>query len=183
MTLFTEEQLESLIFDNKDKVHEKGLPKFYKHTIRQFILPSKKIIDLFTFEVRDDVLYFRIIELKRDMIFNDSFMQILGYYSTVMRCLGKSFLSVRFDLVLVGYEINSSCSVLSDLMKDYLSVYMYNFDYTGMSFVKHIHDMTDWKEEDSFSNFILSPIIDKNGAVCNSITERDEINALINLVK
>ena len=81
MTALSEEQLETFIYDYRDRIHEKGFPKFYEHTVRQFALPNKKIIDLLTWEIKDNTLSLRIIELKKDFVLNDSIIQIMGYFA------------------------------------------------------------------------------------------------------
>lgn len=65
---FLETDIEQIIFDNRNDLHNRGFIKFLKNTNRQHRLPSGKIIDLITFQVDDDAIRFKVIELKRGEI-------------------------------------------------------------------------------------------------------------------
>jgi hypothetical protein len=51
---FFEETLESIIYEEKEECVKRGFPALYKHTVRQYILPSGRKIDLLTFEFEED---------------------------------------------------------------------------------------------------------------------------------
>lgn len=150
MTFSTEEQLESFIYDNRNKIHERGLPKFYAHTIRQFRLSDKKIIDLFTFEIIEDVLYFRIIELKKDFIGLDAIIQILGYCGNIKALTEFHFTDVRYEMLLIGTTINPLVICSADLLTPHLNIFLYDFTYEGIFFDKVIHKKRDFNYSETF---------------------------------
>jgi hypothetical protein len=78
MSNFLEKTLEDIIMSNLDKMPSKGLDVFYKNTVNQIPFDTK-IADIFTWEEIDDVLYCRIIELKKDCVDEAAIWQIFNY--------------------------------------------------------------------------------------------------------
>lgn len=62
---FLENDLEAIIFQNRNALHTRGLPPFHSKICRQFTLPSGKRMDIFSFEIRNNELYFSVWELKK----------------------------------------------------------------------------------------------------------------------
>jgi len=48
---FLEKTLENMIFNNPVQIEERDFPYLLKNTLSQFILPSKRKIDLFSFTI------------------------------------------------------------------------------------------------------------------------------------
>src|SRR5579871_3922858 len=102
MNDFLEKTLEDIIYDHKEIIHERGFSKFYKNTERQFRLPNGQIIDLFTFEIMDDILYFKIIELKRLELNLSSIWQIYSYFQFIWEQCVNRYKDVKYELILAG---------------------------------------------------------------------------------
>jgi len=151
VTFLTEEQLEDYIYFNRDKVHERGFPKFYKNTIRQFRLPNKKIIDLFTFEVDEstNTFYFRVIELKKDFAGIEAISQVLLYMSIVRLYTYNLYANVIGDYVLIGQTLPYISLVATQYLQPHFSLFSYIFDFDGVKFItqpyapKEIHKDAD----------------------------------------
>lgn len=161
MTFITEEQLESFIYENRNRIHEKGLPKFYEHTIRQFVLPNKKKIDLFSFEIKEDVFYCRIFELKKEQVWIDAIAQVLGYGAFVSVLTQMAFTEVKIELILIGS--NATEMVLASLpFIPQLSIYNYSFGYDGILFEKKDSGLWVHSSMENFCNFLYGKLGEKD---------------------
>ncbi len=179
MTFLTEEQLESFIYDNRDKIHEKGLPKFYQNTIRQFRLPNNKIIDLFTYEVKDNVLYFRVIELKKELVWVDTITQALGYTAFVNVLTDFCFTEVRPEFILVGSQINNLALACTHFLDKFLSIYDYQLKYEGILFSKKEYQQCIHKNSYDFCNLLKTENSIYEGFLENSPFEGNQIENII----
>jgi hypothetical protein len=101
-----EKDIENIIFDNKDVIHQFGFIEFLTKTFRQFLLPSGKKIDLLTFEKIDDEIYLNIIEIKKDEISGQSgIVQAYEYASELIDSLfsATGISTIYLKIILVGY--------------------------------------------------------------------------------
>lgn len=133
---FLERDLEDIIIENKHHIHERGLCKLYSNVVRQFALPNRTIVDLFSWEVVDNVCYCQVFELKRNVINRDAYFQIIEYHKELLRILCSSdFASFKIDLILIG---KNSCDEIwySCFLGDNLKMYSYSYNYDGIRFTK-----------------------------------------------
>jgi len=135
MNDFHEKTVEDIMFENKHIIHERGFENFYEHTIRQFILPSGKIIDLFTYEIKNKILHFKIIELKRDSITEGSIFQIGRYILELIELTRGLFEKIEYKLIIVGSTINEPAIIILDLGIK-IDFYIYKYEYDGINFKK-----------------------------------------------
>lgn len=136
MTAATERQLEDLMFEHADELHERGFIKFHKHIRRQVTLPSGLIIDLISFEVIDNALKFKLIELKRDVINWDALVQLNNYFTEIADCIFNHFDVVEWELILVGSDIDVRFSALSESLSKHVKMYLYSIGFNGISFAE-----------------------------------------------
>lgn len=135
MSDFLEKTLEDIVYENRYRIYKRGFIDFYFCTERQFTLPSGARMDLFTWELRGEVLFCKIIELKKERVTADSLWQILRYYDEIFFGLYKQFSGLKIDLVLVGNGITDNIDSVSTLIPQ-LSVYEYKYNFDGISFFK-----------------------------------------------
>lgn len=136
MENFIEKTIEEIIFENRDRIHEKGLENvFYKNAERQFYLPSGKEIDILTWEVEGDEIKVSIIELKKDAINEAAYWQIFGYYDELIGICFTNFKKFHFTLVLIGssvcLNVNLACGLTNKV-----NVYKYSYNFDGIRFEK-----------------------------------------------
>lgn len=128
-----EKTIESWIYNNPQKCVEKGFPKFYKNIQNQYRLPSSKRIDIFTWEVREDALFFKIIELKRGEYGTSALSQAAEYlFEVLVQCLGH-FSEIKYEIVLVGTEMDCSLDKVA-LVCTNVCFCRYLYDMDGVSF-------------------------------------------------
>lgn len=142
---FTEKTIEDIIMTNLEKVVDRGFPTFYSNVKRQYRLPSGLIMDIFTWEVVDDVLYFKIIELKRRKIVFTDLWQICAYYVEVTGRTNFSFSEVRGEVILVGSCIDQEIRNVMSLGLS-VDIYKYSYDFNGINFYK-------WEKVNSWESF------------------------------
>lgn len=133
---FFEKHLEDIIFDNKAVIHNHGLPKFRKTTFRQFILPSGKKLDIFSFDLIDGHIVIDIYELKLYRINTEAICQAYEYYRQIHAITAGYFKHVDIHIIMVGRHYDPI--MIFEKMNLPFSAYTYEFKLTGMSFVKHI---------------------------------------------
>ncbi len=131
----SEHDLEQLIYDQRFTIHERGFPRFYANTKRQFRLPNGKVIDIFTWEVVDDCLRYKIIELKKDWLTGRSLAQLANYYVWIKTFLTGNFRKIEPELILVGYSSDANLLDLVE-MGIKVSTYHYNWNEDGLTFQK-----------------------------------------------
>ena|ERR1700760_201336 len=102
---FLETTLEQIIFTHKDNIHEYGLPKLFKNTERQFRLPSGKIIDLFSFEIKENIVHCLIFELKKENIDESTLIQAYNYSFELSALLDKKFFGWDAKIILIGEQV------------------------------------------------------------------------------
>lgn len=130
---FTEKDLETMIMDNRSIISERGLSIFYKNTDRQVKVPLGGIIDIFTWEISENTLFARVIELKKDEISMVALVQALDYYECVSynRML---FDKVSIEIILIGSVIKDDLKFLKNMEIPNLSLYTYDFGFNGLFF-------------------------------------------------
>ena len=132
---FLEKTLEDIIFENKDVISERGFPSLYKNTERQYQINSKRI-DLFSYEEVDNVFYFKIFELKRDVVHPDAFHQIADYFWQIGVSLkDKGYTDCKYELYLIGNDFHSDLFNYC-FISEFLHLYQYKYDYDGIKFEK-----------------------------------------------
>lgn len=132
---FLEKTLEEIVFENKDTVKDRGFMSFYQHTFRQYYLPSGKKIDIFSYEIVDNILYFRIVELKKECLNYAAFKQIMVYFFEVLEHTLGHFSKVEGKLTLVGKILDTDAFLLSE-NGGLLEFYLYKYTYDGIYFKK-----------------------------------------------
>lgn len=137
MNDFFEKNLEDIVFDKRDTVHEKGFPKFYKHAQRQFSLPSGKRIDIFTWEVVGGKLFARIIEFKRTAITEDTLWQGIHYHDLLITITAGCFIDYDIDIILIGTDMYYSSNVMfAASLSDKIRLFEYQYSYDGIKFIE-----------------------------------------------
>jgi len=132
---FLEKDLEDIIIDNIPNIYERGFPKLYANVIRQFHTISNRRIDIFAFEIVNNILYAQIIELKKDSCGVDAMRQVIEYYDDILIGVYKSYDDFFIDIILVGKEIDYDLCRFNYLTP-HLSLYQYKYDYDGIKFIK-----------------------------------------------
>ena len=128
---FLEKDLENIIVENKETIHQRGFEVMLSNTIRQYKLPSGKIIDIVTYEQSDDEILLYIIELKRGNT-KEALLQAYGYFAELYTEIKPMFNSIIPKIIIVGREITEVP------IANYLTVptecYTYTYDYNGIQF-------------------------------------------------
>jgi len=100
---FLEKNLEDIIFENKELLSDRGLVNiFYKNTKRQVIMPFGRKIDMLTWGIVDDVIYARIIELKKDCVGYNALYQSVQCYIDFIATISGYFKDYKIEIVLIG---------------------------------------------------------------------------------
>ena len=142
---FLEKDLEDIIFENKNKIHERGLPVLYEELERQRDIKGKRI-DLFNYEcVGDDSINFTIFELKKDKIDFNAYAQIVQYFFEECVFFKKHKKILKANLVLIGKDFDESV-LLSCILSDIIDIYVYKYDYDGIRFQKVSKGYTEFMD-------------------------------------
>lgn len=126
--IFLEKTLEQIIYENRKVISEKGLPVFYENAKRQFCLPSGKIVDIFTWELDNGCLKFRIIELKREDIDDAAYWQILKYVNEFVNHIFGMFKKIEYSCVLIGSGLSTTIASAS-IFPSELKLYQYRYGF------------------------------------------------------
>lgn len=129
MKINLEKQLEDVIFDNRDTIHERGFIQFLGKSFRQYALPSGKKIDLLTYDKIGDEIFLNIIEIKKDDISGrNGVVQAYEYASEMVESLFSLNLanSIYLKVVLVGYDLNDL--PIMKFMTFLPDIYIYKID-------------------------------------------------------
>lgn len=131
-----EADIEHMIFNNKDHIHERGFVEFLDVSERQFRLPSGKIIDIVTYRENEEVFHFKIIELKRGIINIQTFEQAINYcHEFLIPEASKKVKEIQYEIILCGSEIDPTLENVIYLGCN-VQAYLYEFNYNGLSFRK-----------------------------------------------
>jgi hypothetical protein len=138
LSSFYEKDLEAMIMENLPTMKDRGLPIFYKNTRNQVPLILDGICDILTWEIVNDKLFIRFIELKRHEVDIPALFQSIKYYqnSFLLRKSFFDFSQVFADIVLIGSERSDNLEELTYLNITNLSVYKYDFGFNGLFFNK-----------------------------------------------
>ncbi len=134
MSNFLEKTLEDIVMSNLDKMPSKGLDIFYKNTVNQMAFKAG-IVDIFTWEEVDNVLYCRIIELKKDCIDEGAFWQVFNYKVDLFLFICKDYgyiKDIKIDIVLIGSSFKENVELISYYAG--LKLYKYVYDIDGIVF-------------------------------------------------
>lgn len=132
---FLEKTLEDIIFENRNTIHGHGLPKFKKTIFRQFVLPSGKKLDIFSYDLIDGHIVIDIYELKRASINTDAVCQAYNYFMEVTQFTAGRFKSVDIHIIMIGRYYDPV--MVFEKMNLPFSVYTYDYQLNGMTFLKH----------------------------------------------
>ncbi len=146
---FFEKNLEDIIFENRATIQNHGLPPFRKTTFRQFILPSGKKLDIFSFDLIEGHLFVEIYELKLYRINTDAICQAYEYYKQIRSITAGYFKSVDIHITMIGREYDPI--MIFEKMNLPFSAYTYEFKITGMTFIKHIERKQYKEPHENFS--------------------------------
>jgi hypothetical protein len=131
---FLEKNLEDIIFENKTNLESRGLVNlFYEKTKRQVILPNGKKIDILTWEVRDNIIYARIIELKKDTIDESAFFQGLYYHEYFICAIGGYYDGYEIEVVFIGSNMYENVKTVFQIT-DCIRYIQYSYKHDGISF-------------------------------------------------
>lgn len=137
MNDFFEKNLEDIVFENRNTVHEKGFPRFYKNAKRQFLLPSQKRVDIFTWVVVNDVLYARVIEFKRAAIQEAALWQAIRYHHELISATAGYFKDYEIEICLVGTDVHESLNVLlAASVSEHIRLIKYQYSFHGIKFIE-----------------------------------------------
>lgn len=152
---FLEKDLEDIMVEYHRKLKVRGFEDFYEHIERQFYLPSGKKIDIITWEIKGDVLYAKIIELKKDSTNEAALFQGLGYMQEFCECTAEEFSDLKVDLILVGTNIYNSVSNFLSVNPKNLKLYEYEYSFDGIKFRLHDYSvelMIKWINDRRLNN-------------------------------
>ena len=145
MNAFYEKTLEEIIFEKIEMVADKGLNIFYKNTVRQLKV-DKYIFDMFTWEIKDDILFCRIIELKKEGLNREHLNQVLSYtYGFYGICLGF-FKKVELEAILIGTKIIDPCITHTQSISNILRIFEYYYGFDGIFFKEKLPNLNTIKE-------------------------------------
>lgn len=142
---FLEKDLEDIIFENKYKIHERGLPILYEELERQYHINGKRI-DLLNYECGDDnSINFTIFELKKGKIDFNAYSQIVDYFFDQCIFTKKHKKILKANLVLIGNSFDENV-LLSCILSDIIELYVYKYDYDGIRFQKVSKGYTEFMD-------------------------------------
>lgn len=149
---FLERTLEQIIYSHRETIHEYGLPKMYKNTLRQFKLPSGKIIDLLSFDIKDNVFNCLIFELKKENVDENTVIQAYNYLFELSALFNKQFFGWEAKIILIGSMIKPM-PILNSI--DF-QVELYNYEYKidGIKFKKIEPPSTNFDGDKDFCNIM-----------------------------
>lgn len=158
MNNFLEKTLENIIMANLDKMPSKGLDIFYKNTVNQIAFRTF-IADIFTWEEVDDILYCRIIELKREKVDEHAFWQVFNYKIDLFLFIFdkyKYIKDIKIEIVLIGTSFNDNVEFISNYTG--LKLYKYNYNIDGVFFEYNDSDFNDNVINAFYKNNLLKGI-------------------------
>lgn len=144
---FLEKTLETIIHESYDECIKRGFPELYANRKRQFNVPDIGFIDIFSFEIRDDILYCKIIELKREKLTDQCFWQLCKYHHSILCLTFRHFKEVKIELILVGNDLDSKIFHLADLNVD-MRFIVYSYSATGITFSELNKGLGDYYSSD-----------------------------------
>lgn len=133
---FFEKTLEEIVFENRSIIHERGLPIFFKNSIRQMALSSGKRMDIFTWEINADMISARIIEFKREEFSESGYFQSVTYYMEVLMELVGHFKYANIEIVLIGTGFNNNVEAAINT-SDAIIAYTYEYKFDGLFFRRY----------------------------------------------
>jgi|SRR6185369_4645310 len=136
MSDFIEKTLEDIVFENKETICERGFPFLLDHTFRQFYLPSKRKIDLFSYSINEQSFSCRIFELKRECLMPKHILQVLEYALEIFYNL-KPYYDVHIEKFIIGNDIDKPTAALIEDKLDF-EAYTYRYCYNGLFFKKYL---------------------------------------------
>lgn len=166
MRTFFEKTLEEIVFENIGTIHERGLPPFFENNQRQFKV-KHGVIDILSWEIKEDILYAHVIELKRDIIDSSAYFQAISYWETLILETIGCFKDFEIDIILIGTNVSESVT-MACMTSNIIQVFSYNYGYNGIEFESNIAKFSEAKKSfietekvnDSGTSFKLkSPII------------------------
>jgi hypothetical protein len=156
---FIERDLEDIIFNtNVNDLYERGLGLLFEaHTYRQLKIGNYGIADIVQFQLEkepwhngerwflNNTVRVKIIELKKNEINIDAFLQSLRYAKGIKNFYDKRMEKSKFNcelkisIVLIGKTVNTKDDFcyLSDFLNDddfELDMYTYSYNFDGISF-------------------------------------------------
>lgn len=147
---FLENDLEAIIFQNRNALHTRGLPPFHSKICRQFTLPSGKRMDIFSFEIRNNELYFSVWELKKEQINSDALCQALSYHKEIKSIVGNDFKKIHGQILLIGKSFGYL--PLIDYLEVDIRVYTYAYGADGISFNAEQSSLVSYPYSQKFSD-------------------------------
>lgn len=130
---FLERTLEDIVFERRDNVHEKGLPIFYKNAARQVRLRCGKVMDIFTWEINENILTARIIEFKREEIKEAAYWQALDYFMELWADTLSHFDNYNVEIILIGTKISEKVEIAM-MTSNMVRAFTYEYGFDGVEF-------------------------------------------------
>ena len=126
---FLERDLEDIIMDNLESVANRGLTcKFYKNTERQFTVSNlNNRIDIFSYEIIDDILHCIIFELKRNELNWGAIEQAHTYLYKIIRQFEGVIKGIRYEIILIGKD--DGIGLYNDCIWGLRNVRLFEYDY------------------------------------------------------
>lgn len=133
---FFEKTLEEIIITNPETISRKGFPKLLENNIRQFQLPSGKIIDILSYKAEGECVAFKVFELKRDIIQTDALCQVSSYASELYMLSSPHFKHISIERFVVGTDVSKDVeSLINSLIS--IEVYLYKYTINGILFKQY----------------------------------------------
>lgn len=134
---FLEKTLEEIIFENRHRIHERGFVPFFKNAQRQYRLPSGKVIDILTWDVKGDVFHAKIIELKKDSNSDAAFWQAIDYCGELFMTLFNEFTNIYIQPIICANSISTNIENLMFVRTNVVAI-SYKYNYDGIVFNKEV---------------------------------------------
>jgi len=134
---FLEKNLEDIVFEtDNDLLHSRGLYVFGNKK-RQVRIGNYGIADIISWYRLEGRLFINVLELKKDKISIDTFLQAIGYVQGIKQYLIRRGFThdVSFKIKLIGKEIDTSNTFcyLPDIYPS-IELITYSYDFDGISF-------------------------------------------------
>ena len=134
---FLEQNLETIVYENQKECVKRGFPEFYENVKRQVRLPTGKIMDIFSFEIRNEIMFCKIFELKKEEISLNTIFQVVNYGYDLYASVGKYSKDAQIELYCVGNELAGEILyLLAWGINITMVTYSYNVDGIGFEVFK-----------------------------------------------
>lgn len=143
--MFTEKDLETIIYNNLDECHKRGLDFYWGEPLyfrRQVKIGNYGVADLIHAikdcnEFGQPIVRITVIEIKKDIVKEDGFWQLVRYMRGVERYLEERDVSFKFQIdgILLGKGFESKPGLcFANSVCENIDYYTYIYDADGIRF-------------------------------------------------